>query len=93
MTAALRKLRARTLLTIGCLRCRVAIDIDDPNTFHYVEEWSDEFDFRQEIGSERFYSLITIMESAASRPQFTLHFVSRSTGLDYFDSALARADR
>lgn len=91
MASSLRSLKARTLLTLGCLRCSVSVDLEDPNTFHYVEEWGEEFDFRQEIGSPRFYTLIGIMESAASRPRFALHFVSRSVGLDYFDHMLGRS--
>ena len=90
MTSALRSLRARTLHTLGCLRCHVSVDVDDPRTFHYVEEWGAEFDFREEIGSERFNRLIAIMEAAVARPQFTLHFVSRSAGLDYIEGALRR---
>jgi quinol monooxygenase YgiN len=91
MTSALRSLRAKTLHTLGCLRCHVSVDLDDPQTFHYVEQWGAEFDFREEIGSERFNRLIAIMEAAAARPQFALHFVSRSAGLDYIEGALRRA--
>ena len=90
MMSALRSLRGKTLHTLGCLRCHVSVDLDNPNTFHYVEEWGAEFDFREEIGSERFNRLITIMETAAARPQFALHFVSRSAGLDYIEGALRR---
>jgi quinol monooxygenase YgiN len=90
MMSALRSLRARTLHTLGCLRCHVSIDLDDPSTFRYVEEWGAEFDFREEIGSERFNRLIALMEAAAARPQFVLHFVSRSAGLDYIEGAVRR---
>ena len=91
MVSALRSLRAKTLHTRGCLRCHVSVDLDDPLTFHYVEQWGAEFDFREEIGSERFNRLIAVMEAAAARPEFALQFVSRSAGLDYIEGALRRA--
>jgi len=93
MASALRSLRTKTIHSLGCLRCHVSVDLEDAGTFHYTEQWGAEFDFQQQIASDRFSLLISIMESAAARPQFALHFISRSAGLDYLERAARRGSQ
>ena len=74
----------------GCIRSHVATDLAAPDTFHYVEEWSNESELREQLRSDRFQRLIAVMEAATARPRFAVHLVSREYGLEYI--AMARSN-
>lgn len=78
---ALRFLRGGTLLEPGCLRCCVWVDPD--STVQYAEEWATEADLRRHVRSDRFTSLLGVLESAPERPQIQFDFVTSSRGLEY----------
>jgi quinol monooxygenase YgiN len=69
-----------TRLERGCLGCSTWIDPD--STVHYVEEWATEEDIRARVRSERFTSLLSVVESAR---EATVHFdfVTKTRGLEY----------
>jgi quinol monooxygenase YgiN len=86
--AALHGLAVQARNTTGCLRAYVAIDFEDPDTLHYMEEWGDESLFTAQIRSERFYRLLALMQTAAVPPYFDVRLVSKSAGVDYISAAL-----
>ena len=69
-----------TRLERGCLGCSTWIDPD--STVHYVEEWATEEDMRARVRSDRFTSLLSVVESAR---EATVHFdfVTKTRGLEY----------
>jgi len=69
-----------TRLERGCLGCSTWIDPD--STVHYVEEWATEEDIRARVRSDRFTSLLSVVESAR---EATVHFdfVTKTRGLEY----------
>jgi quinol monooxygenase YgiN len=78
---ALRFLRGGTLLEPGCLRCCVWVDPD--STVQFVEEWATEADLRRHVRSERFTSLLAVLETAPERPHIQFDFVTSTRGLEY----------
>ena len=86
--AALHGLAVQARNTTGCLRSYIAIDFEDPDTLHYMEDWVDESSFRSQIRSDRFYRLLSLMQTAAVPPYFDVRLVSRSAGADYISAAL-----
>jgi quinol monooxygenase YgiN len=69
-----------TRLERGCLGCSAWIDPD--STVHYIEEWITEEDMRTRVRSDRFTSVLAIVESAReANVQFD--FVSVTRGLEY----------
>lgn len=86
--AALHGLAVQARNTPGCLRSYVAVDFEDPDTLHYMEEWSDESQFRAQIRSDRFYRLLALMQTAAVPPYFDVRIVAKSAGVDYISAAL-----
>jgi quinol monooxygenase YgiN len=78
---AFRFLRVGTLLEPGCLGCSAWTDTD--STVHYVEEWATECDVRRHVRSDRFTSLLTVLESAKDPPQVQFDFVTTTRGLDF----------
>ena len=90
--SALHDLAVQARNTTNCLRSYVAMDFEDPDTLHYMEEWSDEFAFRAQMRSDRFYRLMSLMQTAAVPPYFDVRVVARASGLDYITAALDDAD-
>ena len=76
---ALRFLAVGTRVEPGCLACSAWIDADVVN---YVEDWASEADMRRRVRSDRFTSLLAILESARD-PRVRFDFVSITRGLDY----------
>ena len=69
-----------TRLERGCLGCSTWIDPD--STVHYVEEWATEEDMRARVRSDRFTSLLAIVESAREA-NVHFDFVTKTRGLEY----------
>jgi quinol monooxygenase YgiN len=65
----------------GCLGCSVWAEPEW--IVHYVEEWATEADMRRRVQSDRFTSLLAVMESAQGPPQVQFDFVTTTRGLDY----------
>jgi quinol monooxygenase YgiN len=83
LLAALRFITVSTRLEEGCLGCAAWLDPD--STIHYMEEWAAEADMRRRVRSDRFTSLLGIMESAREPPRVQFDFVTRTRGLDYVE--------
>ena len=82
---AFRCLMAPTRLEPGCLRCLVWEEIEEDTTLHYAEEWATEADMRRRVQSDRFTSLLGVMEAAAEPPRVQFDFVTSTRGLDYVE--------
>jgi quinol monooxygenase YgiN len=78
---ALRFLLRTTRLEPGCLNCAVWSEPDW--IIHYEEEWATEDDIRRRIRSDRFTSLLSVVESAQELPRVQFDFVTATRGLDY----------
>ncbi len=83
MLDALRSLIGPARLEPGCLGCLAWEENEDYTTLHYEEEWSTEADLRRRVRSDRFTSLLAIMEAASEPPRVQFDFVTITRGLDY----------
>ena len=81
LVEAFRFLIVSTRLEPGCLGCSVWNEPD--STVHYLEEWSTEDDIRHRVESDRFTSVLALLESVRERPHVQFDFVSNTRGLDY----------
>ena len=78
---ALQYLRVGTHLERGCLHCAVWTEADA--TIHYLEEWESEAALACHVRSQRFTSLLAVLESAPEEPQVRFDFVTETKGLEY----------
>src|SRR5262245_52119920 len=85
LVEAFRFLMVTTRLEPGCLSCAVWTDPD--STVHYVEEWASEPELRRRVRSEKFTSLLSVIESAQEPPDVRFDFVAATRGLDYVTDA------
>ena len=81
LVEAFRFLIVSTRHDQGCLGCSVWAEPD--LTVHYVEEWSSEEDIRRRVGSDRFTSVLALLEAVREQPHVQFDFVSSTRGLDY----------
>jgi quinol monooxygenase YgiN len=79
---AFRFLALGTRLESGCLGCSAWTDPD--STVRYIEEWLTEADMRRRVRSDRFTSLLGIVESAGD-PRVQFDFVTATRGLEYVE--------
>ena len=77
---ALRFLAVGARVEPGCLGCSAWLDAD--STVRYTEEWATEADMRRRVRSDRFTSLLAVVESS-QEPQVHFDFVTTTRGLDY----------
>jgi quinol monooxygenase YgiN len=83
LVEAFRFLMVSTRIEPGCLGCFVWTEPD--HSVHYVEEWSTEPAIRRRIGSERFTSVLALVESVREPPHVQFDFVATTRGLDYVE--------
>jgi hypothetical protein len=69
-----------TRLEHGCLACGAWLSADA--TVRYCEDWATEDDLRRRVQSDRFTSLLSVVETAADA-EVQFDFVNQTRGLDY----------
>ena len=72
-----------TRLEPGCLACSVWTEPD--GSVHYLEEWATEAQIRRRVSSDRFTSVLALLESVREPPRVQFDFVSETRGLDYVE--------
>ena len=80
---AFRFLMISTRLEPGCVSCSVWSDPDA--SVHYFEEWQTEADMRRRLRSDRFTSVLALMEAVNEAPRVRFDFVSWFRGLEYVE--------
>jgi quinol monooxygenase YgiN len=86
---AFRFLMVGTRIEPGCINCSAWTEPD--SSVHYVEEWSSEADMRRRVGSERFTSVLALLESVREPPHVQFDFVFATRGLDYVEEVRQRS--
>jgi quinol monooxygenase YgiN len=74
----------------GCLSASLAADVDEANTFSYQEDWRDEESIKEELRTDRFSQLLSLMETSVTPPVLEFRFVTETRGLEYVSAARAR---
>jgi quinol monooxygenase YgiN len=80
---ALRSLMVPTRLEQGCLAAHAWSDAD--STVTYFEEWATEHDVQRRVKSDRFTSLLAVMEAAEEPPDVRFDFSTSTRGLEYIE--------
>lgn len=69
-----------TQVESGCMACTAWLGPD--STVHYVEDWATEADIRRRVLSDRFTSLLAVVEGA-TKADVQFDFVTETRGLEY----------
>ena len=83
MVRALSRVMISAQIDRGCGHAELARDAEDSSVLIYVEDWEDREQLERRIRSDRFGSLLGLMEACPAAPHLELRFVSEVHGLDY----------
>jgi hypothetical protein len=83
MVQALAEVMFRAKLERGCVDCQIYAQTGNPQSLHYVEQWSTPQEFESQLRSQRFGMLLAIMETAPEAPSLEVRTVFDQRGLDY----------
>jgi quinol monooxygenase YgiN len=86
MIQTLRSLMLPLQAAPGFLSCRLYLEADNPNVVCYVEEWQTPEELDQQIRSDHYTRLLSLMEEAAEPPELRLSWVTEVKGLEYLES-------
>ena len=71
----------------GCSFAQIYQRASNERGIAYIEEWDDPEELREQFSSERFHSLLELLETAAERPDVEFRVVSAIHGLEYIADA------
>ena len=74
-------------LSRGFSRVLLSAEVEQPDALCYLEEWEVARELFVELRTERFTSLLELMECASEPPFLEFRFVNAKRGLDYVESA------
>ena len=90
MTEALHLLVASTRNEAGCVGCSVSADLAQKGKIRYSEEWLSEDALQHQFHTDRFRSLIALVENATEPPVVEFLLPGGSRGLDYVEDVCSR---
>ncbi len=85
-----RQLIEPTSAQPGCLICRLLEDLkgENSNNLVYLEGWQSEIDLQRRLCSKQFRIILAMMELSSEVPEFRIHTISRTRGLDAIKTLL-----
>jgi len=82
LVEALHTLMRQARRHTGCTDSHIAADVDEANTFWYVEDW-DAQSLDIDIRTDRFSQMLELIETSARKPKLQFRVFSATMGLDY----------
>lgn len=77
----------------GCIHCRLYSDVLEERALMLEEIWSSEKDLERHLRSNRFHTVLLVIEMATESPEIRFDVVSRSTGIDAVERVRTRPVR
>ena len=86
MLEALAMVTFQAKLDRACIDCQSYAETGNPQSLLYLEQWSTLKDLELQLRSQRFATLLAIMETAAEPPKLEVRSVAEQRGLEYVRS-------
>lgn len=83
IASALHDLMVATRAEPGCLGCHLSTELGERAGLRYMEEWREERDLQRRLRSDRFASLVELVERATERPRIEFELPRGVRGMDY----------
>ena len=90
MTEALHRLMTWTRAEPGCVACSVSADVATKGVIRYSEEWESEDALQGQFATDRFKSIIALMEDASETPVVEFTLPGGNRGLEYVEEVCGR---
>jgi quinol monooxygenase YgiN len=81
----LRTLRALTPSTAsrrGCADVRILQEVDNHNSFLWVEQWDSEADLDRHVRSDEYRALLTVIDMSMRQPDIRFFHVDKIAGME-----------
>jgi quinol monooxygenase YgiN len=82
MLKSMRATIGPTRVEEGCIDCRVLIDALDPNLLTLIQIWDTRADLSRHVRSDRYRTVLAIMDSSVERPEVVFDTISEREGLE-----------
>jgi quinol monooxygenase YgiN len=89
---ALHTLMRQARRSGGCATAHIAADVDEANSFWYVEDWQDAAALEGDLKTERFSQLLALLETSAQPPALEFRMVGETRGLEYITAVREAAE-
>ncbi len=90
MTEALHVMMATTRAEPGCVACSISADMATKGVIRYSEEWDSEEALQRQFVSDRFKSLIALIDDASEAPVVEFVLPGGNRGLEYVEEVCGR---
>ena len=88
----LRDLMAETKLTEGCVSYRLYQDVQEDRWLMLEEIWTSQKLLERHLRSDRFLSVLLVMEMATEVPEVRFEVISHCSGIETIEKARAKPD-
>lgn len=85
----LRAMTEQTKVEPGCVDCRVTLDFQDERAVTLDEIWASEGDLKRHLRSDRFRTVLLVVEMASHPPEVRFDVIAHSTGIETIENARA----
>ena len=83
MVQALAIVMGQARLQRGYIDCQLYAEIGNPRSLLYLEQWETSQDFEVQVRSQRFGTLLAIVETAPEAPALKVRTIPEQLGLEY----------
>jgi quinol monooxygenase YgiN len=66
----------------GCISCHLYLDVQEERTLMLEGIWSSEKYFQRHLGSDKFHTILLVVEMAAEPPEIRFDTIEQSRGID-----------
>jgi quinol monooxygenase YgiN len=78
-----------TKLDPGCISCRLYQGVKDEQTLLLEQRWASEKDLQRHLRSQRFHTILLVVEMASEAPEIRFDTVSHSGGMNLIERVRA----
>jgi quinol monooxygenase YgiN len=72
---------------LGCIRCHIYEDLEEPNVLMIEEAWRTDKDLVVHIRSDEYLNLLLVLEMASMQPEIQFNRIANSTGIETIEKA------
>jgi quinol monooxygenase YgiN len=87
--AILHPIIEMTSLDPGCISCRLYQGVKDEQALLLEQRWASEEDLQRHLRSQRFHTILLVVEMASEVPEIRFDTVSHSHGIDVVEQVRA----
>jgi quinol monooxygenase YgiN len=77
----------QTKIEEGCISCRLYQDVHQEGALMLQQLWSNEMDLHRHLRSDKFHTVLLVIEMATEPPEIRFESVAQSAGMEVIEKA------